>query len=1014
MRNNNIKNERKMKNILLLLAVFASSAFGSNPTAPNKYLESYAGDFTDSDGDGMSDVGELRYGFDPQSASSFANDSQIVDSSFKAPKTTEIGGNDNKVYFKLTKFNNSTAQNRISNFLSKVIPLLNHTLGNPAESFVCELYNRGGRHNSWVCVNSGRKLLCDDTWNPRLFLHELVHVWKGKYDFTSDSSKNWSFDTALYGFEESAEGLAYEILHDYIEAYPNDEVSIKILKGGSWDNWAVKTSNFDVSKNADFLGGGDFWVDNITTYDRYNASAVLIQLFQKHDEDFFKKMMTQYFIDIKADSAFRPSREYLIDLWSSIVPFINGVPTKQYLDVLEFLNGEKLQSRFYAVSYNDGKFRNGGKTTIFCAFADAKKGEFWWSSPIRKWNYETKYGIPEWFGKHLGSDGYYYTDNRGAKFDVAVENVVTNEIVKNVSGELTIGSHSDGSPLNIAQATPSELYGNKFEIGLYKNKLTFPEYKEHTSYFESESYFFGYKNFTQSKSSGYSIFVGVDTPFDTNISITIADKTFTDQSKNGVAVFDLSEMPFNIDGLFDISVSNGTKSNSYVRTLLNGGTRDNYRHQTFLIIDRDFDGHEDIYELNQEVVAFTDVETNSDEETITIQFSSDVNETIEINETNQSISEVTESSVVMLFDDNDTIFNEANESIEITPTNEVVEVVEVVEEVEEVEVVEEVVSVLSEPVVDVNITILQINGGLKLEWNKNDFVNYALEVKHGELQLIYGGHKPDSAIIELEKHNLLGNEILSVRILGYNKITNEFVGYFAEGLIDLASYFSVEPIIVQVETNNSVVVVDGVIAIEIDESNTTIINTEDNVVLIDDTQSITEYNEENSSITSDDNVVVISDSNVTLYTNNDETYESNASDSVIIVTQEEIVIEEDTSKTSNEIVFGGDAPPAPKEVRSAWDNAIAYGNNWYYIEWFGYFYKVNDNPWAYHEKYGWFFLDFTTSFDSVWLYHDKLGWMWTNNESFPYTYNPYLKHWICFVKGGYYDFNKSEWVKLSM
>ena len=109
-----------------------------------------------------------------------------------------------------------------------------------------------------------------------------------------------------------------------------------------------------------------------------------------------------------------------------------------------------------------------------------------------------------------------------------------------------------------------------------------------------------------------------------------------------------------------------------------------------------------------------------------------------------------------------------------------------------------------------------------------------------------------------------------------------------------------------------------------------------------------------------------------------------------------------------------DAAPAPKEVSSAWDRAIAYGNNWYYIEWFGYFYKVKDNPWVYNEKFGWFFLDFTTSFDSVWLYHETLGWMWTNSESFPYTYNPYQNHWYCFVKGGYFDFKKSEWIKLSL
>ena len=34
--------------------------------------------------------------------------------------------------------------------------------------------------------------------------------------------------------------MAYEILHDYVEAYPTDDVSIKTLEGGAWENWAVK------------------------------------------------------------------------------------------------------------------------------------------------------------------------------------------------------------------------------------------------------------------------------------------------------------------------------------------------------------------------------------------------------------------------------------------------------------------------------------------------------------------------------------------------------------------------------------------------------------------------------------------------------------------------------------------------------------------------------------------------------------------------------------------------------
>ena len=48
----------------------------------------------------------------------------------------------------------------------------------------------------------------------RLLVHEMIHMWKGKYAF-SYSEDNWGYSDDLSGFEEIAEGLAYEILHDY-------------------------------------------------------------------------------------------------------------------------------------------------------------------------------------------------------------------------------------------------------------------------------------------------------------------------------------------------------------------------------------------------------------------------------------------------------------------------------------------------------------------------------------------------------------------------------------------------------------------------------------------------------------------------------------------------------------------------------------------------------------------------------------------------------------------------------
>ena len=113
---------------------------------------------------------------------------------------------------------------------------------------------------------------------------------------------------------------------------------------------------------------------------------------------------------------------------------------------------------------------------------------------------------------------------------------------------------------------------------------------------------------------------------------------------------------------------------------------------------------------------------------------------------------------------------------------------------------------------------------------------------------------------------------------------------------------------------------------------------------------------------------------------------------------------------SKQVEFGGASPPSPPVVTSVWDTAIAYGNNWYYVDWFGYFYKVDGNPWIFHSQFGWFYTDLTTSFDSVWLYHGTFGWVWTNKDCFSYFFNAHTSTWFYVVDGGYYNYDLNMWV----
>ena len=65
-----------------MIPVLASNV---NTTAPIDELNYYGADFTDTDGDGMTDVTELRYGFDPNDKNSFPNKDYTILSEFNRP-----------------------------------------------------------------------------------------------------------------------------------------------------------------------------------------------------------------------------------------------------------------------------------------------------------------------------------------------------------------------------------------------------------------------------------------------------------------------------------------------------------------------------------------------------------------------------------------------------------------------------------------------------------------------------------------------------------------------------------------------------------------------------------------------------------------------------------------------------------------------------------------------------------------------------------------------------------------
>ena len=112
---------------ILALCMFTLSVLGErtrqkNETAPNQAFYYVTGDFTDTDGDGMTDVAEKKFGYDPNDPISFPIETYFLDeNSTKSEVAREhqvLLSDSNRFYYKLKDFhkfgNNDPKASRIA------------------------------------------------------------------------------------------------------------------------------------------------------------------------------------------------------------------------------------------------------------------------------------------------------------------------------------------------------------------------------------------------------------------------------------------------------------------------------------------------------------------------------------------------------------------------------------------------------------------------------------------------------------------------------------------------------------------------------------------------------------------------------------------------------------------------------------------------------------------------------------------------------------------------------------
>ena len=654
-----------------------------NPTAPNDLTVHLSGDFTDTDGDGMTDEAERKYRFDSQDALSFPTEPELTagahperhaiedsgvgayyevgpgrinirwtdpeDSNYSLRLKTE-GSDDWNIYYgghdresagvELSAFNlrgdealagrfskyaldrsfvshspsfvidlsavefpkpsvpgdpsnrisytfssdfPPEAENQYREFLKRVFPLLYKYLGPPGETlnvFIDYVENR----RYFTVLDNGRTLRTDARFIPRLIVHEFVHVWKGRYAITRD--ENWEYDDSLTGFEEAtAEGMAFEIIHEYARSYPDDPATIQLLEGRPSQYWSSGTTRYDAIKNLRWTGAGDFRNPPSGSPRRYAIAATTFQTMVRENPGFMREFMSLYYETIRSDSDWRPNRADLVDMWETLAPELNGYPLGESLDTLPVFNGRQLDEGAYVlwVTQTYGKT---GEQHFALAYA-VPNGRVWVLTED-----EVK-EVPEWLSTSLRDDGWHIIDTQGASFAVEVADAHGQEYAT-YNFETEWDRRPDGAPSGFGWYSPEELDMENFPIGLYKETVTFTDYVEHDEGARDSFYFFGLKEFEQAKERDYVIMIGVDGAPEGTALIEILGEEHTAPISNGAAIFSSTKWPFDIQGRFPITITNAEgESRDYYRTLIEAGTSHGFFQHQFIIVDSDFNGVED-------------------------------------------------------------------------------------------------------------------------------------------------------------------------------------------------------------------------------------------------------------------------------------------------------------------------------------------------------------------------------------------------------------------------------------
>lgn len=216
---------------------------------------------------------------------------------------------------------------RFEHFTSRMLPILRELYGPPARDFTVTLVRDLYYSNSNIYFPQYNEIHMDDSWNPQLLTHELIHAFRDNVTVTSD--EYWRYDDTLSGFEEGfAQGGSYACMNRYIEAHPEDP---HVTASEIWQSdfhW-----DYDFQNVAE-LRTTDFWSDSGgmgLSWRRYEMAAAAMRKIHIENDQFYRLFNEEWYSRINADPDLRSSRDLAVGIIGEICPTVEGIAAQEWI-----------------------------------------------------------------------------------------------------------------------------------------------------------------------------------------------------------------------------------------------------------------------------------------------------------------------------------------------------------------------------------------------------------------------------------------------------------------------------------------------------------------------------------------------------------------------------------------------------------------------------------------------------------------------------------------------------------